>query len=248
MANPTDTLPPLALVTGGSRGIGRAITQRFLEEGWRVITCAREALTAEQRGHDRWLDHVSADLSVEADIARVADAALAAPGPIAALINNAGVSPKTPFKERLGILNGAIDLWYGVYALNFFAPLDLARRLAPRLHAARGSIINITSIAGHAVHPFAGSAYATSKAALSALTREMAAELGPLGIRVNAVAPGEIKTDMISADYEKLIPRIPMAGMGLPEEVAGTVFQLCNSDFSYVTGTEIFVTGGQHLL
>ncbi|MBY0432403.1 MAG: SDR family oxidoreductase, partial [Rhodospirillales bacterium] len=97
------------------------------------------------------------------------------------------------------------------------------------------------------VHPFAGSAYSTSKAALSGLTREMAVELAQLGVRVNAVAPGEIKTEMISAEYESLIPRIPLERMGTTDDVAGTVFQLCSDDFSYVTGTEVFVTGGQHL-
>ena len=107
--------------------------------------------------------------------------------------------------------------------------------------------MNITSIAGHGVHPFAGSAYSTSKAALSALTREMAVEFAELNVRVNAVAPGEIETAMIGEEYESLIPRIPLHRMGRPEEVAATVYRLCTEDFGYVTGTEIFVTGGQHL-
>ena len=123
----------------------------------------------------------------------------------------------------------------------------MARGLAPALHRGKGAIVNITSIAGHAIHPFAGSAYSTSKAALSALTREMAVEFAALGVRVNAVAPGEIETAMLGPEYESLIPRIPMHRMGAPDEVAAAVFQLCGPDFSYVTGTEIFVTGGQHL-
>ena len=93
----------------------------------------------------------------------------------------------------------------------------------------------------------AGSAYSTSKAALSALTRELAVDFAELGVRVNAVAPGEIATDMVGEDYEPLINRIPLHRMGTPEEVAATVYRLCTSDFAYVTGTEIFVTGGQHL-
>ncbi len=164
-----------------------------------------------------------------------------------ALVNNAGVSPKTPFKERLGCLNGDLAAWHTVFELNFFAPLALSRGFAAALHKGSGAIVNITSIAGHAIHPFAGSAYSTSKAALSALTREMAVEFAEIGVRVNAVAPGEIETEMIGEEYEALIPRIPMHRLGTPEEVAATVFQLCCDDFSYVTGIEIFITGGQHL-
>jgi NAD(P)-dependent dehydrogenase (short-subunit alcohol dehydrogenase family) len=76
----------------------------------------------------------------------------------------------------------------------------------------------------------------------------MAVEFAELGIRVNAVAPGEIETAMVGAEYEALIPRIPMQRMGRPEEVASAVYRLCSEDFGYVTGTEVFVTGGQHLV
>jgi NAD(P)-dependent dehydrogenase (short-subunit alcohol dehydrogenase family) len=157
------------------------------------------------------------------------------------------VSPKTPFKERLGVLNGDMREWREVFELNLFAPLALARGFAVPLRKGKGCIVNITSIAGHAIHPFAGSAYSTSKAALSALTRELAVEFAALGVRVNAVAPGEIETSMVGPEYETLIPRIPMHRMGTPEEVAGAVYQLTSPDFGYVTGTEVFVTGGQHL-
>jgi len=167
--------------------------------------------------------------------------------PLDALVNNAGISPKTPFRERLGVLNGEIEAWHEVFQLNFFTPVSLGRGLAGHLARAKGAIVNVTSIAGHAVHPFAGSAYSTSKAALSALTREMAAEFGQLGVRVNAVAPGEIETQMLSPETEVLIPRIPLQRLGTPDDVASTIFYLCSDDSAYVTGSEIFVTGGQHL-
>lgn len=237
------------VLTGASRGIGHATVKRFAAEGWRVITCSREDVPAECRRDPNWTHHIPTDLgdaaSIEAFL-REANAILGE-GALHALVNNAGVSPKTPFKERLGVLNGSIEGWKEVFELNFFAPLRLARGFARALHRGKGSIVNITSIAGHYVHPFAGSAYSTSKAALSGLTREMAAEFAQLGVRVNAVAPGEIKTGMISAEYEALIPRIPLDRMGTTEDVAATVFQLCSADFGYVTGSEIFVTGGQHL-
>lgn len=237
------------VITGASRGIGHATARRFLKEGWRVITCARAELPPECRVDRNWACHIAADLadpaSTDSFVARANE--VLGGDPLHALINNAGVSPKTPYRERLGVLNGSIDGWKQVFELNFFAPLRLARGFASALHRGKGAIVNITSIAGHYVHPFAGSAYSTSKAALSGLTREMAAEMAQLGVRVNAVAPGEIRTEMISAEYEALVPRIPLDRMGTTDDVAGTVFRLCSDDFAYVTGTEIFVTGGQHL-
>ncbi|MBI3445572.1 MAG: SDR family oxidoreductase [Magnetospirillum sp.] len=237
------------LVTGASKGIGHAIARRFLTEGWRVITCARADVPKECMIDRNWACHIVADLADPASAQNFVDKANEWLGaePLHALVNNAGVSPKTAYKERLGVLNGSIDGWKDVFELNFFAPLRLARGFASALHRGKGAIVNITSIAGHYVHPFAGSAYSTSKAALSGLTREMAAEMAQLGVRVNAVAPGEIRTEMISAEYEALVPRIPLERMGTTEDVAGTVFRLCGPDFAYVTGTEVFVTGGQHL-
>ena len=150
--------------------------------------------------------------------------------------------PRPPFKERLGCLNGDLDAWRSVFELNLFAPLKLSRGFAAALHKGKGAIVNVTSIAGHLIHPFAGSAYSISKAALSALTREMANEFADLGVRVNAVAPGEIETDMIQPEYELLIPRIPLGRMGVPEDVAKSVYYLCSDESSYVTGSEIWVT------
>jgi NAD(P)-dependent dehydrogenase (short-subunit alcohol dehydrogenase family) len=237
------------VLTGASRGIGHATVQRFSAEGWRIVTCSRESIPMECQADPNWTHHITADLAQAADVERFVAEATTILGdrPVHALVNNAAISPKTAFKERLGILNGDVEAWREVFELNFFAPLTLARGFAKPLHKGKGAIVNITSIAGHAIHPFAGSAYSTSKAALSALTREMAVEFAALGVRVNAVAPGEIETAMIGPEYEALIPRIPMGRMGTVEEVAGVVFQLCGKDFSYVTGTEIFLTGGQHL-
>jgi len=237
------------ILTGASRGIGHATVKHFSDNGWRIITCSREDVPEECKRDPNWTHHIVADLgnrdSVERFI-RDADEILDGEG-LAALINNAAQSPKTPYQERLGCLNGDLEAWRGVFELNLFAPLTLGRGFASALHKAKGAVVNITSIAGHAIHPFAGSAYATSKAALSALTREMAVEFAELGVRVNAVAPGEIETEMVGPEYESLIPRIPLNRMGTAEEVAAVVYQLCNDDFGYVTGTEIFVTGGQHL-
>ncbi len=240
---------PLLILTGASRGIGHATVRRFSAEGWRIITCSRDEVPEECKRDPNWSHHITADLSDAAGIVAFIEEAtgIIGEGALNALVNNAAVSPKTPFKERLGCLNGEIAAWRHVFELNFFAPLALARGFAVPLARGKGAIVNITSIAGHAIHPFAGSAYSTSKAALSALTRELAVEFAGLGVRVNAVAPGEIETAMVGPEYESLIPRIPMHRMGRPEEVAAAVYRLCTDDFGYVTGTEIFVTGGQHL-
>jgi len=237
------------IVTGASRGIGHSIAIRFLERGWRIITCSRDAVPEECKRDPNWSSHIPTDLSDSDSVFRFIEEAnkVLDGGPLHALINNAGVSPKTPYKERLGCLNGDIAAWREVFELNLFAALKLGRGFASALHKGKGSIVNVTSIAGHYVHPFAGSAYSISKAALSALTREMAHEFAELGVRVNAVAPGEIETDMIQPEYEALVPRIAMNRMGAPSDVAGAVYYLCSEDAGYVTGTEMWITGGQHL-
>ncbi|TIV50943.1 MAG: SDR family oxidoreductase, partial [Mesorhizobium sp.] len=141
-----------------------------------------------------------------------------------------------------------IETWMEVFHVNFLAPILLARGLFDELAAARGSVINVTSIVGSRVHPFAGTAYATSKAALAALTREMAADFARHGVRVNAIAPGEIRTDILSpGTEERLQPLIPMGRIGEPEEVARVAYFLCSDAASYVTGQELAINGGQTL-
>jgi NAD(P)-dependent dehydrogenase (short-subunit alcohol dehydrogenase family) len=238
------------LLTGASRGIGHATAKYFSDRGYRVITCSREDVPEECRRDPNWTHHITADLGDPKSLEKFVGQANAILGNTAlhALVNNAAVSPKTAFKERLGCLNGDISAWRDVFELNFFAPLMLVRGFASALHRGKGAVVNITSIAGHSIHPFAGSAYSTSKAALSALTREMAVEMAELGVRVNAVAPGEIETEMLSPETEVLIPRIPLHRLGSPADVASTVYYLCSDESGYVTGSELFVTGGQHLL
>ncbi len=241
-----------AVITGASRGIGLATAQLFVARGWRVITCARGPAPADvgrKTDQGSWTRHIEADLADAASTEHLIRELMAELGdaPLHALVNNAGMSPKQPNRERLGALNGDIDAWRAVFELNFYAPLKLGRGLAMALAKGKGSIVNVTSIAGHMIHPFAGSAYSCSKAALSALTREMANEFAAIGVRVNAVAPGEIATAMIQPEYEMLIPRIPLNRMGTPDDVARSVYYLCSEDAAYVTGSEVWVTGGQHM-
>jgi NAD(P)-dependent dehydrogenase (short-subunit alcohol dehydrogenase family) len=233
-------------ITGASRGIGHATAMYFVNQGWRVVTCSRDPVPPECARSDRHA-HITADLSKVENLEIAIDQLLEllADRPLHALVNNAGFSPKGANGQRLGCLDGDLVVWQDVFAINFFAPVFFSRALAKRLQHGEGAIVNLTSIAGHRVHPFAGSAYSTSKAALLALTRELAADLAPLGIRVNAVCPGEINTAILSPGTDQLVSRIPMKRLGSPAEVAAVVYYLCGAEASYVTGAEIPVNGGQ---
>jgi len=237
------------ILTGASRGIGHATVKRFSSAGWRVITCSRHAFPEECPWDAGPEDHIQVDLAdpdnlqsaIQEMRSRLKDNVLHA------LVNNAGISPKGEDGKRLGTLNTSQETWQTVFQVNFYAPVMLARGLVEELKAGAGSIVNVTSIAGSRVHPFAGAAYGTSKAALAALTREMAADFGPLGIRVNAIAPGEIDTPILSPGTDEIVKHIPLRRLGKPEEVAKTIYYLCTDQSSYVTGAEIMINGGQHV-
>jgi NAD(P)-dependent dehydrogenase (short-subunit alcohol dehydrogenase family) len=246
--NDTDTRRTLIL-TGASRGIGHATVKRFSSAGWRVITCLRHSFPEDCPWEAGPEDHIQIDLSDQQNtIAGIAEMRERLNGaPLNALVNNAGVSPKGPNGERLDAIHTDIEDWKHVFQVNLFAPILLARGLIDELKAGKGTIINVTSIAGGRVHPFAGAAYSTSKAALAALTREMAMDFGPHEIRVNAIAPGEIDTAILSPGTEEIVKRLPLRRLGTPEEVASTVYFLCSAQSSYVTGAEIQINGGMHV-
>nr|WP_316858798.1 SDR family oxidoreductase [uncultured Cohaesibacter sp.] len=239
------------LLTGASRGIGHATVKRFSEAGWRVLSCSRQAFSGRCPWPMGGENHIQVDLSnpetIDTAIAVVKQRLAEHGGQLHALVNNAAISPKNEEGQRLDSVHTPLELWQQVFAVNFFAPIMLARGLFDELKAAQGSIVNVTSIAGMRVHPFAGSAYATSKAALAALTREMAADFGPYGIRVNAIAPGEIDTSILSPGTEKIVETIPLHRLGQPSEVADTIHYLCSDASSYVSGSEIHINGGQHV-
>lgn len=237
------------LLTGASRGIGHATVKKFADEEWRVISCSRQPFSSEcpwPRGEE---DHIQVDLSdpkqtitaIEQIKSRLGG------GVLNALVNNAGISPKGPQGERLNTLDTDLGTWGKVFHVNFFASVVLARGLRDELAAGKGAVVNVTSIAGARVHPFAGAAYATSKAALAALTREMAHDFGPLGVRVNAIAPGEVETSILSEGTDKIVAALPLRRLGQPREVAETIYFLCSENSSYISGTEIEVNGAQHV-
>ena len=238
------------VLTGASRGIGHATVKKFSAGGWRVITVSRQPFSVLCPWPGGEKNHVQLDLGDPVELGRGIEEIrhrLAGDG-LHALVNNAAISPKGPNGKRLGAMDTPFDLWRQVFNVNFFAPVALARGLVEELSKAQGCVVNVTSIAGSRVHPFAGSAYATSKAALASLTREMAHDFGPRGIRVNAIAPGEIDTAILSPGTEKIVEeQIPMRRLGTPDEVADVVHFLCEKGASYVSGAEIQINGGQHV-
>jgi NAD(P)-dependent dehydrogenase (short-subunit alcohol dehydrogenase family) len=240
------------VLTGASRGIGHATVKRFSSAGWRVITCSRHPFPENCPWEMGPEDHIQVDLadpqSTAAAVSLIRERLADQGGRLNALVNNAGISPKGPEGSRLGSIETSLEDWLTVFQVNFFAPIMLARGLIEELERASGVVLNVTSIAGSRVHPFAGAAYATSKAALAALTREMAHDFGPRGIRVNAISPGEIHTSMLSPGTDRIVrEQIPMRRLGEPEEVAKAIYFLCTEQSSYVNGAELHINGGQHV-
>jgi NAD(P)-dependent dehydrogenase (short-subunit alcohol dehydrogenase family) len=241
---------PSILLTGASRGIGHATVKLFLEKGWRVLTVSRQPFSEDCLWPSARESHIQADLAdltqidkLGADVRERLDGA-----GLHALVNNAGISPKGAGGARLGVIGSDAATWTTVLNVNLVSIALLARALLPELEAAKGSIVNVTSIAGSRVHPFAGVAYAASKAGLGALTREIAHEFGPHGVRANAIAPGEIDTAILSEGTDILVEAsVPMKRLGTPREVAETIHFLCSETSAYINGAEIHINGGQHV-
>ena len=175
----------IIILTGGSRGIGHATSKRFWDDGWTVITFSRSEVAPQCPWSNNKQLHFQVDLEnqISLDKALVDLKKFLNGRPVKALINNAAVSPKKPDNTRLGFTDTDLSLWRQVFNVNFFAPIKISQSIIKNLKLAKGVIINVTSIASDNVHQFAGPAYATSKAALKSLTREMASDLANEGIR-----------------------------------------------------------------
>jgi NAD(P)-dependent dehydrogenase (short-subunit alcohol dehydrogenase family) len=243
----TATSPKIALVTGAARGIGLAVAQRFLADGWKVtmLDIQRELLeqsvAAIGRPDDTLLLHC--DVSDSAAVKAAFDTAYTHFGRLDALVNNAGIAIFKPLLETTDA-----D-WHEVLSVNLHGPFYCTKAAAPlmREHGG-GAIVNITSISALRASTLR-TAYGTSKAALAHLTKQFAVELATLGIRVNAVAPGPVDTAMakkvhtpaIRADYHDTIP---LNRYGHESELAEAVFFLCSDKASYITGQMLAVDGG----
>jgi meso-butanediol dehydrogenase/(S,S)-butanediol dehydrogenase/diacetyl reductase len=238
---------PVAVVTGGARGIGLAIAERFLAEGHRVALLdidRRTLLATEKRLHDpERVLAIVCDVSDQKQVRPAVRKVAKAFGRIDALVNNAGIAIFKP------VLETSLAEWQRVLAVNLGGAFICTQACAPvMLKTGGGAVVNIASISGLRASTLRV-AYGTSKAALIHLTRQYAAELGTVGIRVNCVAPGPVDTAMAKLVHSVAIRQdyydaIPLNRYGTPEEIAAAVVFLCSDEASYVNGQTLAADGG----
>ena len=235
----------VVLITGSSSGIGAAIARRVALAGARVVVSSRSSAEAGARVADELPEaiYLQADVSREADCLALVERAHGRWGRLDHVVNNAGTTRVIPHQDLEAVEDSD---WQRILGTNLLGTWYVSRAAAEKLRAARGSILNITSIAG--VRATGSSIpYAVSKAALNHLTILMANVLGP-EVRVNALAPGLIRTPWTAdwaAAHEAIGKRAPLARSGEPEEIAEAALGLLCS--SYVTGAVLIADGGAHL-
>lgn len=238
----------VALVTGGSTGIGRATALRLAQAGARVLITGRsEASLKEASARHASITWLVADMAREEDARRTVEEVRRRYGRLDLLVNNAGIAVPAP-------LDGADPQHTRRhFDVNVLGLIELTRQALPLLRESKGAIVNVSSVV--ADQPAGGmSVYSASKAAVLALSRAWAKELGPEGIRVNTVSPGPIETPIMGkggmspADVDRfargIVERVPMKRLGQPEEVAAVIAFLGSPEASYVSGAQYGVGGG----
>lgn len=240
----------VALITGGSTGIGKAIVQELAEAGATVIinyhTHTAEALSFKDELKERGfkVEAIQADITRRDDIQKMTAIVIKLFGKIDILVNNAGIT-----KDR-SLQKMTFEEWEEVIDVNLTGAFSITREIVPHMIAKKsGKIVNISSVIG-STGAFGQSNYAASKAGLIGFTRSCALELAKHGISVNALCPGYINTEMLAKvpaeQQKKLIEKIPLGRVGTPQEIARTVHFLV-SDASYMTGQCLHVNGGLFL-
>jgi NAD(P)-dependent dehydrogenase (short-subunit alcohol dehydrogenase family) len=240
----------VAIVTGGSRGIGRAIVETLAREGAAVVFCGRHeevgrATEAELSGR---VAFAAADVAVDPDVAALAAFCRERFGPPSILVNNAGVN------ANFDAVSMTEDEWDRFFGIDLKAAWLAARHVLPGMvEVGRGAIVNVSSLHGFAtVEGFFP--YAAAKSGLVGLTRSLALDYGPRGIRVNCVAPGFVRTRLVQESIDRHDDReaaesamtsgVALGRIGTPEEIASVVRFLVSDEASYVTGASLLVDGG----
>jgi 3-oxoacyl-(acyl-carrier-protein) reductase len=236
------------IVTGGSKGIGRAIVELFVREGGRVYYLSRSeaedpaALAAAASEGGGSVKHLSCDVADEAQVNAAVDAIVAEAGAVDALVNNAGIT-----RDGL-VFRMKLEDWEAVLRTNLTSAFLVSRAVARHMIKARsGSIVNMSSVVG--IGGNGGQTnYAASKAGVIGFTKSLAKEVGSRGVRVNAIAPGFIDTSMTEKLPEdakaKLVAAIPLGRTGAPGDVAAAALFLCSDQSAYITGEVLKVDGG----
>ncbi|MCY2966830.1 MAG: glucose 1-dehydrogenase [Planctomycetota bacterium] len=239
----------VALVTGATRGLGRAMAEALLRAGATVVLNGSNVEKLSETTQQFQAEGLAAveyacDLSVATAVADLAEFILTKQPRIDVLVNNAGVT----FPHELA--DYPDDFWQQTFRVNLEAPFQLARRLAPRMkEQGGGSIINVTSIGAELGFPN-NPAYGAAKGALKQLTKSLAFDLGPFGIRVNNLGPGYFHTDMADLSYsdperrEARARRTLLGRWGEPEDLAGAVIFLASDASRYMTGQDLYIDGG----
>jgi NAD(P)-dependent dehydrogenase (short-subunit alcohol dehydrogenase family) len=237
----------VALVTGGNRGLGEAFARALSEAGARVAIAARDQARSEAVAGERGLLPVRADITDPADVQAMLDEVTAALGPVDVLVNNAGACFHRPALEVTA------EEWRQVWDVNVDGLWHCSRIVgAQMVERGSGTIINIGSISALIVNrPQMQPAYNASKAAVHQLTKSLAAEWAPHGVRVNALAPGYVKTEMAPVDRPEFqrqwVEDVPMRRYATPEEISPSVVYLASDASSFMTGSVLVVDGGYTL-
>lgn len=238
----------IALVTGSSRGIGRAVAAQLARDGWAVCInyierrdCAEE-LAAQLTAEGCRVMICQADVANKADVDAMVRNVEEAFGPVSLLVNNAGIAGQCLFQDVTP------ELWHRFFGVNVDGAYHTIHAVLPHmLHEHAGCIVNISSIWGLR-GASCEATYSATKHALIGLTRSLAAELGPTGIRVNCVAPGVIRTDMLDALPADALPMLaeetPLGRLGTPEDIAHAVAFLADEKASFITGQVLTSDGG----
>jgi NAD(P)-dependent dehydrogenase (short-subunit alcohol dehydrogenase family) len=243
----------VAIVTGGSRGIGRAIAERLADEGAHVVIAslneegglATSRAITERGGR---AEFVRTDVTSRAEVERLVEHVLNRADGIHVLINNAAVHDSRPFCDE------PEELWERMYRVNVLGVVLPSQAVVPHMRDAGGGVIVHNASKAGVVGEPGHAAYSASKGAVIALTRAMAVELAPDHIRVNAVCPGPVMTDMLieavpeEADRRALAEIAPLGRVGRPEDIAGAVAYLASSDTDWCTGQAISIDGGLSIL
>ncbi len=240
----------VAIVTGASKGIGASIAKHLAAEGAAVVV----NYSSSKEGADRVVSEITgqggkavavqANLSKTADIERLFEETKKAYGPVNILVNNAGVYEFLPLEQITE------EHFHRQFDLNVLGLVLATQHAAKQMGPEGGSIINISSVAATSA-PATASVYSATKAAVNAVTKSLAGELGPRGIRVNAVNPGMVETEGVHAagfaesDFRKMIEsQTPLGRIGQPEDIAPAVVFLASSDSSWITGETFYISGG----